>query len=40
MMKQWIRLALATLLIFSSFTYIQEPHSKAETGEKFKIRNT
>ncbi len=37
MMKQWIRLALATLLIFSSFTYIQEPHSKAATGEKFKI---
>ncbi|WP_313122648.1 DUF5057 domain-containing protein [Exiguobacterium sp.] len=36
-MKQWIRLALATLLIFSSFTYIQEPHSKAATGEKFKI---
>lgn len=37
MMKQWIRLALATLLIFSSFTYIQEPHSIAATGEKFKI---
>lgn len=37
MMKQWVRLALAILLIFSSFTYIHEPHSKAATGEKFKI---
>ncbi|WP_214727464.1 DUF5057 domain-containing protein [Exiguobacterium sp. s168] len=36
-MKQWVRLALAILLIFSSFTYIHEPHSKAATGEKFKI---
>ncbi len=37
MMKQWVRLALAILLIFSSFTYIHEPHSKAATTEKFKI---
>lgn len=36
-MKQWVRLALAILLIFSSFTYIHEPHLKAATGEKFKI---
>lgn len=36
-MKQWVRLALAILLIFSSFTYIHEPHSNAATGEKFKI---
>lgn len=36
-MKQWVRLVLAIFLIFSSFTYIHEPHSKAATGEKFKI---
>ena len=36
-MKQWVRLVLAILLIFSSFTYIHEPHSKAATSEKFKI---
>ncbi|MGI1804185.1 DUF5057 domain-containing protein [Exiguobacterium sp. TDN 0502] len=36
-MKQWVRLTLAILLIFSSFTYIHEPHSKAAMGEKFKI---
>ncbi|WP_214859618.1 DUF5057 domain-containing protein [Exiguobacterium sp. s161] len=36
-MRQWVRLLVASLLIFSSFTYIHEPHSKAATGEKFKI---
>ncbi|WP_026832409.1 DUF5057 domain-containing protein [Exiguobacterium undae] len=36
-MKRWVRLFVVSLLIFTSFTYIQQPHTKAATGEKFKI---
>lgn len=36
-MKRLVRLFIVSLLIFTSFTYIQQPHTKAATGEKFKI---
>ncbi|MCT4778767.1 MULTISPECIES: DUF5057 domain-containing protein [Exiguobacterium] len=36
-MKRWVRLFLVSLLIFTSITYIQPPHTKAATGEKFRI---
>lgn len=36
-MKRLARLFIVSLLIFTSFTYIQPPHTKAENGEKFKI---
>lgn len=36
-MKRWLRLFLVSVLIFTSFSYIQETHTKAATGEKFKI---
>ncbi|MDW2884073.1 DUF5057 domain-containing protein [Exiguobacterium artemiae] len=36
-MQRWVRLFLVSLLIFTSITYIQPPHTKAAAGEKFKI---
>ena len=36
-MKRLARLFIVSLLIFTSFTYIQPPHTKAANGEKFKI---
>lgn len=36
-MKRWLRLFLVSVLIFTSFNYIQEPHTKAAAADKLKI---
>ncbi len=36
-MKRLVRLFIVSLLIFTSFTYIQPPHTKAANGEKINI---